>query len=179
MGVAYRVVWVLKMPCESFCLKPAIFWGNCIKKLSETSHILGKLHKTNIFRMPGQNFTIVMYIAPSSVHELLNVNLPFKLILRRLRLFSDIWSENAALFERFIHSFIQIHQYYNNSSFLYALFPWAELPTCHFQNKAYSVLLPRSLDTFQCHTYSAQFPLPREHSLPGIAAYNGAEKFKQ
>ena len=27
-------------------------------------------------------------------------------------------------------------------------------------------------------TYSAQFPLPREHSLPGIAAYNGAGKFK-
>ena len=26
--------------------------------------------------------------------------------------------------------------------------------------------------------YSAQFPLPREHSLPGIAAYNGAAKFK-
>ena len=26
--------------------------------------------------------------------------------------------------------------------------------------------------------YSAQFPLPREHSLPGIAAYNGAGKFK-
>ena len=28
------------------------------------------------------------------------------------------------------------------------------------------------------HLYSAQFPLPREHSLPGIAAYNGAGKFK-
>ena len=35
---------------------------------------------------------------------------------------------------------------------------------------AYSILLPRSLDTFQCRTYSAQFPLPGEHSLPGIAA---------
>ena len=28
------------------------------------------------------------------------------------------------------------------------------------------------------HLYSAQFPLPREHSLPGIAAYNGAGIFK-
>ena len=45
---------------------------------------------------------------------------------------------------------------------------------------AYSVLLPRSLDTFQCRTYSAQFPLPGEHSLPGIAACdNGSGKFKQ
>ena len=48
----------------------------------------------------------------------------------------------------------------------------------HEAQSAYSVLLPRSLDTFQCRTYSAQFPLPREHSLPGIAAYNGAGKFK-
>ena len=28
------------------------------------------------------------------------------------------------------------------------------------------------------HLYSAQFSLPWEHSLPGIAAYNGAGKFK-
>ena len=49
----------------------------------------------------------------------------------------------------------------------------------HEAQSAYSVLLPRSLDTFQCYTYSAQFPLPREHFLPGIAAYNGAGKFKQ
>ena len=28
------------------------------------------------------------------------------------------------------------------------------------------------------HLYSAQIPLPREHSLPSIAAYNGAGKFK-
>ena len=48
----------------------------------------------------------------------------------------------------------------------------------HEAQSAYSVLLPRSLDTFQCRTYSAQFSLPREHSLPGIAAYNGAGKFK-
>ena len=48
----------------------------------------------------------------------------------------------------------------------------------HKAQSAYSVLLPWSLDTFQCRTYSAQFPLPREHSLPGIAAYNGAGKFK-
>ena len=56
----------------------------------------------------------------------------------------------------------------------------ANFYTCfsHEAQSAYSVLLPRSLDTFQCRTYSAQFPLPREHSLPGIAAYNGAGKFK-
>ena len=42
----------------------------------------------------------------------------------------------------------------------------------HEAQSAYSILLPRSLDTFQSRTYSAQFPLPREHSLPGIAAFN-------
>ena len=50
-----------------------------------------------------------MYIAPSSGHEVLNRNLPFELILRRLRLFSDVWSENAALFERLME-ITQIHQ---------------------------------------------------------------------
>ena len=50
--------------------------------------------------------------------------------------------------------------------------------SCKAQS-AYSILLPRSLDTIQCRTYSAQFPLPGEHSLPGIAAcHNGAGKFK-
>ena len=51
----------------------------------------------------------------------------------------------------------------------------------HEAQSAYSILLlPRSLDTFQCRTYIAQFPLPREHSLPGIAACDiyGAGKFK-
>ena len=43
-----------------------------------------------------------MYKAPSCGHALVNLNLPFKMIVRRfeLRLFSDAWNENAALFER-------------------------------------------------------------------------------
>ena len=48
-----------------------------------------------------------MYIAPSSGHISLNLNMPLKLILiGGLMLFSDVWSENAALFERLmeIHS---------------------------------------------------------------------------
>ena len=55
-----------------------------------------------------------MHIAPSGGEQLLDLNLPCKLILRRfdtLRLFSDVWSENAALFERFM-KFIQIHSYF-------------------------------------------------------------------
>ena len=43
---------------------------------------------------------IILYIAPSSVHALLNLNLPFRLVLRRL--FSDVWSENAAPIERLV-----------------------------------------------------------------------------
>ena len=42
-----------------------------------------------------------MYVAPSSDHSLLTLNLPFKVNLRRfevVRLFSDVWSENVALF---------------------------------------------------------------------------------
>ena len=56
----------------------------------------------------SENFPIefIIYIAPSSGHILLVLNLPFKLIQGGMRLFSDIWSENAALFERLleIHS---------------------------------------------------------------------------
>ena len=44
--------------------------------------------------------TLVMYIAPSSGHALLKLNLPILCILRRL--FSDVWSDNAVLFERLI-----------------------------------------------------------------------------
>ena len=35
-------------------------------------------------------------------HILFNLNFPFKLILRRLRLLSDVQSENATLFERLV-----------------------------------------------------------------------------
>ena len=52
--------------------------------------------------------------------------------------------------------------YNNNSQFLYCAFP-------HKAQSVYSVLLPRSLDIFQCRTYSAQFTLPGEHSLPKAA----------
>ena len=45
-------------------------------------------------------YHIVMYIAPSSRHISLNFNMPFKLILRSFEVVSDVWSENAALFER-------------------------------------------------------------------------------
>ena len=39
----------------------------------------------------------------------------------------------------------------------------------HEAQSAYSILLARSLDTFQSRTYSSQFPLPREQSLPKAA----------
>ena len=54
-----------------------------------------------------------MHIAPSSGHIALNFNMHFKLFKGRLRLFSDVWSENATLFERLmgIHSNSQILYY--------------------------------------------------------------------
>ena len=68
MGFVYRVVWVLK--------------GLWIV-LSETINIFRNLHKTNILGCPWKFYHRVVYIAPSSGHELLKFNLPFKLILRR------------------------------------------------------------------------------------------------
>ena len=41
-----------------------------------------------------------MYIASSNDLSLLTLNLPFKVILRRLKLFSDVLSENAATFQK-------------------------------------------------------------------------------
>ena len=51
--------------------------------LSETINIWRKLHKTKYFGMPPKFYHRVMYIAPSSGHEWLNLYLPFSLILRR------------------------------------------------------------------------------------------------
>ena len=74
-----------------------------------------------------------MYRAPSSGLISLKINVPLKLILKGgLRLFSDVWSENAALFERLmeIHSNPPILCYGFNTSFLYmypltSTVPWA------------------------------------------------------
>ena len=52
--------------------------------------------------MPPKFYHRVMYIAPSSGHISLNFNMPLKFILGDLMLFSDVWSENAALFERLV-----------------------------------------------------------------------------
>ena len=51
-----------------------------------------------------------MYIACSSAHSLLTLNLPCKVILRRFGLCSSVWSESAALFKRLMKN--QVYQYY-------------------------------------------------------------------
>ena len=43
----------------------------------------------------------------------------------------------------------------------------------HEAQSAYSVLLPRSLDIFQCRTYTVHNFHSQGAFLPGIAAYNG------
>ena len=55
--------------------------------------------------MPPKFYHRAMYIAPSRDHILLNLNMLFKLIIRRSE-FSDVWNENAALVKRLmeIHS---------------------------------------------------------------------------
>ena len=42
-----------------------------------------------------------MYIAPSSGHELFNLNLSLEIILMRLEAVFYVWSENAALLNRY------------------------------------------------------------------------------
>ena len=61
--------------------------------------------------MPPGNFTIQLYMymyvqSSSSGHLLLNLDVPFKLIIRGLEVVFLIWKENAALFRRMmkIHS---------------------------------------------------------------------------
>ena len=71
MGFVYRIVRVLKALWIVF---------------SETINILRKLHKNNIFGMPRKFYHRVMYIAPSSGHELLSFNFPFKYILKRFKI---------------------------------------------------------------------------------------------
>ena len=63
--------WVLfiELYLKSFCQKPPIFWENCIK--------------LTFSGCPRKVYHRVMYIAPSSGHELLKLILPFKFILRR------------------------------------------------------------------------------------------------
>ena len=72
-----------------------------LKPKSETINILRKLHKTKFLGYTQKFYHRFKYIAPSSGHISLNFNMPLKLFLRTqvLRLFSDVWSENAALFD--------------------------------------------------------------------------------
>ena len=53
---------------------------------------------------PLEFYCRFMYIAPSSSEPLFNLNLPFKSVLQRFELFSDVWSENAALIKRLMNS---------------------------------------------------------------------------
>ena len=68
MGFVYTVVRVLK-PCESFCLNPSISRENC--------------QKLTFLRCSWKFYHRVTYMAPSSGHISLNLNMPFKFILRR------------------------------------------------------------------------------------------------
>ena len=97
MGFVYRFWWILKS-----------LWII----LSEIINILRKKRK-KIFEIPLRIYHRFMFIAPCSDGSLLNLNVPFKLILQIFRLFSDVWSENTALFERLmkIHSIPPILYY--------------------------------------------------------------------
>ena len=65
-------------------------------------NLIGFVHKVlmNSKSLVNHFYHRFMYIAPSSGEPLPNLNLPFKWILRRFEVVSDVWSENAALFKR-------------------------------------------------------------------------------
>ena len=97
MGLVYRVVRVLKA-----------LWIF----LSETINFLRKLHKTNFFGMPLQFYHRVMYIAPSSGHISLNLNMPFKLILRRFEVIFWCLEWECCTFWKIDGNSFKFHQYY-------------------------------------------------------------------
>ena len=103
MGFVYRVVWGLKA-----------LWII----LSETIDFLRKLHKT-LLGCPRKFYHRVMYIAPSSGHISLYVNMPFTLILRRFEVVFWCLEWEAALFERLM----EIH---SNPPMLYYGFNWKQ-----------------------------------------------------
>ena len=98
MGFVYRVAWVLKA-----------LWII----LSETINILRKLQKITFSGCPPKFYHILMYIAPSSGHILLNLYFHFKFILLK-----EVWGCFLMSGVRMLHflkdwwKFIQIHQYY-------------------------------------------------------------------
>ena len=68
----YRVTWVLKSPVKN----------QYFEKIAHT--------KRNFSGCPRKFHHRVMYIAPSKGNILFNLNFPFKLILRRFGLLSDV-----------------------------------------------------------------------------------------
>ena len=103
MSFVYRVSWILKD-----------LWT----VLSETINILRNLHKQKNFFFflgggPWKCYHRFMYIAPSSDHSLLVINLPFKLILRRFEFCFLMSGVGMLHFSKDWWKFIQIHQYYS------------------------------------------------------------------
>ena len=88
MDFAYRVLWILKALVNRFVLKPSIF-----EKIATTTKISG---------CPQKFYNMFMYIAPSSGEPWPNLVCLLNGFYGGLRLFSDVWSENAALFKRLI-----------------------------------------------------------------------------
>ena len=151
MGFVCRVLWVLKALWIVF---------------SETIDMLRKLHKTKIFGLPLKFYHTFMYIAPSSGHTLLDLNLPFKLILRRSEV--DVWSENNARFE----GFMEIH---SNPPILYYGFNKRDvmINNIHYHNfksenpkKIYCLLTDRSVLVFWL-TLIWSRPAPYRWPWPG------------
>ena len=101
MGFVYRF-YELSKPCESLCLK-SIIWEKWIK--------------LTFSGCPRKFYHRFMYIAPSSGHALLNLNVPLKFDSK------EVWGcflmsgVRMLLFLKDWWKFIQIHQYYTMALF--------------------------------------------------------------
>ena len=100
-----------KSPVNRFviCLKPSIFWENCIFFFPFFFNIFFYFIKLAFLGCPP-NFTIDLHVQPTGVHTspssivamkcwTSNPQFAFLLILRRFEVVFNVWSENAALFE--------------------------------------------------------------------------------
>ena len=89
--------------------------------------------------------------------------MPFRLILRRFDLVSDVWSENAALFERLMEM-IKIHQYYTLALTIWC-WKHVSLPTPYalltkFRSTVYRMQCSFSLSWKECVIITATlYPL--------------------
>ena len=103
MGLAYRVLWILKALWIVW-LKPSIFW---------------EIAKNNFRRFPREFYHRFMYKASSCNCPLQTLNLPLKMILRRFEIVYRCLKWECCTFQK-------TDKFYSNPPILYYGLLWLE-----------------------------------------------------